>query len=219
VIYSRPVTEPCTVVIGASDFLPGLKERATAVLRAGELLAFSDAESLRALETITRRRPAVVALERLFAVTPRGVALINRIKADPSLRQSEIRVIEHNSDYARVVPRPAATPEPSLDQRGTRRAERVKIADRVKVLVAAKLATLVDLSSVGAQVITSEGMKPNQRVDVALIDSAARITFSATVVWTAFQMSDGEPTFRAGLDFVDADGAAVVAYAQRHKRA
>jgi len=205
-------------VIGASDFLPGLKERATSTHRTGELLAFSDAEPLRALETITRRRPALVALERLFAVTPRGVALINRIKADPSLRHSEIRVIEHNSDYARVVPRPSATPEPSLDQRGTRRAERIAIADRVTVLVASRLATLVDLSRVGAQVITSEGFKPNQRVDVALNDAAVKIAFSATVAWTAFQMSKKEPLFRAGLDFIDADADAVAAYAQRHKR-
>ena len=43
----------------------------------------------------------MVALERLFAATPRGAALINRIKADPALGDTEIRVIAHDSDYSR----------------------------------------------------------------------------------------------------------------------
>ena len=211
------MNDPCTVVIGAEDFLPALKQRASSMNGSGELLAFSDAEPLRALETITKRKPALVALERLFAVTPRGVALINRIKADPTLRQSEIRVLEHNSDYSRVIPRPSAAPEPSLDQRGTRRAPRVRIADAVTVLVDAKLAALVDLSTVGAQVIVSEGLKPNQRADIAFNDAVARLKCEATVVWTSFEESDAGPRFRAGLDFVEPDATALIAYAQRHK--
>jgi len=204
------VNDPCTVVIGAEDFLPALKQRASSMNGSGELLAFSDAEPLRALETIAKRKPALVALERLFA-------LINRIKADPTLRQSEIRVLEHNSDYSRVIPRPSAAPEPSLDRRGTRRAPRVRIADAVTVLVDAKLAALVDLSTVGAQVIVSEGLKPNQRADIAFNDAVARLKCEATVVWTSFEESDAGPRFRAGLDFVEPDAAALNAYAQRHK--
>jgi PilZ domain len=211
------VTDPCTVVIGAEDVLPALKQRAASLNGSGELLAFSDAEPLRALETITKRKPALVALERLFAVTPRGVALINRIKADPSLRASEIRVIEHNSEYSRIVPRPSAAPEPSLDQRGTRRAPRVKIADKVTVIVDANLATLVDLSTVGAQVIAPSGLKPNQRAAIAFNDAVARFKCEATVIWTSFDMAGAEPRFRMGLDFVDPDASAIGAYAQRHK--
>src|SRR3954453_7312550 len=112
--------DTCTVVIGARDVLPGLTERASSMN--GEVLAFADVEALRALEAITKRKPKVVALERLFAITPRGAALINRIKADPTLNLSEIRVLEHNSDYTRVIPRASAAPVPTVDQRGTRRA-------------------------------------------------------------------------------------------------
>ena len=92
------MTDSCTVIIAASDLLATLKERTGDVN--GEVLAFSDSDALRALEVITKRRPRVVALERLFAATPRGAALINRIKADPALVESEIRVMQH--------PRPAA---------------------------------------------------------------------------------------------------------------
>ena len=99
------MAEACTVVIGAAELLPALTERNGAFN--GEVLAFSDHEALLALEEIVRRRPNVVALERQFAATPRGAALINRIKADPDLVDSELRVMAHDSDYARVLPRPA----------------------------------------------------------------------------------------------------------------
>src|SRR5262249_60840699 len=94
------------------------------------------------------------ALEGLFATPPRGAALINRIKADPALGLWEIRVLEHNSVYQRVIPRPLAVvpAEPSVDQRGTRRAPRVRIKERISVVVDGKIAALVDLSTVGAQI-------------------------------------------------------------------
>jgi hypothetical protein len=203
-------------VIGARDSLPGLTERAASIN--GEVLAFADVEALRALEAITKRKPTVVAIERLFAVTPRGAALINRIKSDPSLRLSEIRVLEHNSDYSRVIPRPPAAPAvPTVDQRGTRRAPRVKIRERVTVLVAGQLATLIDLSTVGAQVVSPEKLKPSQTVDVAFSDPVDKVLCRASVVWTAFEMKEAGPRYRAGLDFIEADSASLGAYAERHK--
>jgi hypothetical protein len=211
------VTDPCTIVIGPNDLLPGLKERAGAIN--GEVLAFSDVEALRALAAIAKRKPSVVALERVFAVTPRGAALINRIKADPTLKRSEIRVLEHNSNYSRVIPRPApaGTAAPGLDQRGTRRAPRVRIKEKVTILVDGKPAVLIDLSTVGAQVVSSSALKPNQVVDVALNDPIEKVKFSASVVWTSFEMADTGSRYRAGLDFVDADSGPIGAYAQRHK--
>jgi hypothetical protein len=72
-------------------------------------LTFADNEPLKALDVITRLRPGVVALERLFAATSRGAALINRIKADPALMDAEIRVISVDGTY-RVSPRRPAAP-------------------------------------------------------------------------------------------------------------
>jgi len=224
------------VLIAAPDLLPALKQRTGNVN--GELLAFSDADALRALEVITKRRPRIVAIEKLFAATPRGAALINRIKADPSLVQSEIRVVSSDSEYTRVSPRtpteaapaqtpapgataaPAAAPVPAppLDQRGTRRAPRVKIAAKVDAIVDGNAAALLDLSTVGAQVVAGSGLKPNQRVRVALSDEAGVVRFNATVAWVKFEIvPGGGPRYRAGLDFVDADAAAIDAFCGRHK--
>jgi hypothetical protein len=212
------------VIIAASDLLETLKKRAGDVN--DEVLAFSDSDALRALEVITKRRPRVVALERLFAATPRGAALINRIKADPSLVESEIRVISHDTDYTRVSPRKSTAGAPTrspattapLDQRGTRRAARFKIAPQVDIVVDGNAATLVDLSRVGAQVVTASALNPNQRVRMVLSDQVGAVRFNASVAWAKFEISPAEgPQYRAGLDFVDADGQAVDGFCGRHK--
>ena len=202
--------------MAAADLLPALKDRAAAAN--GELLAFSDADALLAFQTIMQRRPQVVALERMFAVTPRGAALINRIKADPTLRDAEIRVVAHNSDYTRVVPRAAPPGAPALDQRGTRRAARFKIADKVPAVIDGRSGRLIDLSIVGAQIAGIGGLKPNQRVEVGLVDEKANVRFNASVAWTSFETSSlGSPRFRAGFNFEDADPVAVDSFCARHK--
>ena len=106
------------MIVAAADLLPD-PERAHRRRSNGEVLTFTDADALLAFQTIMQRRPKVVALERMFAVTPRGAALINRIKADPTLREAEIRVVAHNSDYtpgraARGAPRRTG-PRPARD--------------------------------------------------------------------------------------------------------
>ena len=72
----------------------------------GDALRFSDAQPLEALAAITQHRPSLVVLERFFAATPRGAALINRIKADPGCANAEIRVLSHTGDYQRVIYKP-----------------------------------------------------------------------------------------------------------------
>ena len=207
----------CNVVIAPQDRLDPLKERTT--VASIEVLAFADTDALRALETIIRRKPEVVSVERLFASSPRGAALINRIKADPKLETSEIRVVAHDSDYSRVSPRRAApAPAQPLDQRGTRRAQRYRMAGSVLVQVDDSRVTLVDLSTVGAQIVSPAKLKPDQKVTMTLRDDVAAVLFSATIVWTSFEIPPGGgPRYRAGVNFEDADGPAVDAFCSRHR--
>lgn len=223
----------CTVLIGGPDVLPALKERASGFK--GELLAFTDADALVALEVITKRRPKVVALEKVFAATPRGTALINRIKADPALEHAEIRVIAHDSDQERVIPRGPAADKggsgggtatatappaaPPLDQRGTRRAPRFKIAGQVDVVIDGNTAVLVDLSSIGAQVVSPVVLKPNQRVRMALADDSGNVRFNAVVAWASFEIPPKMgPRYRAGIAFVDAEAGGVDSFRARHQQ-
>jgi hypothetical protein len=215
--------DSCTVLIGAADLLPALKKRTT---ESGELLTFTDAEALRALDVITKRRPRVVALERLFAATPRGAALINRIKADPALEASEIRVISHDSDRTRISSRrpsadAAETVVPrahALDKRGTRRAPRFKVAGTFGALLDGNPATIIDLSTMGAQVVSSAVLKPNQVVRMGLSDEHDHVRFNAAVAWASFEIPPNSgPRYRAGIKFADADEGAVGGFCQRHK--
>jgi hypothetical protein len=223
-----------TVLIAAPELLPALKARL--VSETQELLAFTDAEALRALEVITTRRPPLVLLERKLGSSPRGAALINRIRADAALADTEIRVLSHEGDYTRVLPRgvvaasagkpafgaampalAARTPAP-LDYHGTRRAARCRMAPELEVVVDGNPATLVDLSMAGAQVVSATILRPNQRVRIALADDTGTLRFSAAVAWAAFELPPKTaPQYRAGLEFVDGDPDALDAFCGRHR--
>jgi hypothetical protein len=106
----------------------------------------------------------------------------------------------------------------ALDLRGTRRAPRVDIADGVEVLVDGNPASLVDLSAVGAQVISLTILKPNQRVRVVLPESGRPIRLSAAVAWAAFEMPKAGPRYRAGLEFFDGDADVLGRFIDANKR-
>jgi PilZ domain-containing protein len=217
-----------TVVIAPSEHLQALMARDDFSGAQG----FPAQEALRALEVITRKRPDVVALERAFAATTRGAALINRIKADPKLATCEIRIVAHDSDQSRVpvsapapvadeaaaiaAPPPAAAP---LDQRGTRRAPRVRIVEGVDVVLDGNVAALIDLSVIGAQVVSPTILKPNQRVRVSMGEGNKALRFIAAVAWASFELAKTGPRYRAGLEFFDADADAIQQFCDAKKRA
>jgi hypothetical protein len=214
------VSQRCTVLIAGVDLLPALEARTAA--DADKVLAFTDADALRALDAITEHRPSLVALEQKFAATPRGAALINRIKADPLLVDTSIRVVSA-SDETVLRPEPAPTssvaaaptPRAPLDH-GTRRAARVAMASGTDILVDGNPAALVDLSAVGAQVLSPTILKPNQRVRVTFSDEDGTWRANGTIAWAEFEIP---PRYRAGIEFADADRAALEAYARRHQTA
>jgi PilZ domain-containing protein len=236
------------VVIAASNLMPSLRER---LADDGELVVFPDTEPIQALQAILEHRPSLIVLERLFAATPRGAALINRIKNDPQLGHAEVRVMSHSGDYLRVVskpsgsaPPPAAAPEsaaasegtavateaPStaavaeppprpLDWHGTRRAPRHRIRPGVEIQLDGNPAQVVDLSQVGAQVISQTILRPNQKVRVSVPNDDFVMRFRGSIAWAKFELPDpsAPPRYRAGVEFADADAQAVEAYCQKNK--
>ena len=234
---------PSTIVIGPVEHLPALQARGIE----GQTRAFEDTDALGALDAITKDRPDVVLIERGFADTPRGAALVKRIKADPALTACSIRVVGPDgrdpgrgdtsspvlghgaignsapavapastrpSPAAALAAAPSTTPatEEKLDQRGTRRAPRTTMPDGVDVQIDGNAATLIDLSSLGAQVVSPTSLKPSQRIRLVLPDPTQPARCRSAVVWAAFEIPKGLARYRAGIEFVDADQTLVARF-------
>jgi len=193
------------------------------------------------------QQPGLVILERLFAATPRGAALINRIKSDPQLAHTEVRVMSHTGDYTRQVVKPTATKTPAaaaaatagasaaphssagavateeapkaLDWHGTRRAPRFRIRTGVEVQLDGNPASVVDLSTVGAQVISPTVLRPNQKVRITLPNDEFLLRFRGAVAWAKFELpkSTNAPQYRAGVEFTDGDAAAIDSVITRNR--
>jgi hypothetical protein len=232
------VAVPAIVLIGPADALGVLREQVTA---GGPPQTFTDHQIREAVEYIARYKPACVAIDEQFAVSPRGEALVGRIMDDPSLSQCEIRILarapkgEHGqsrkksgSGLAAAVPggAPAAAEavavSAELDRRGTRRAERVRILEGVSVTVDGNPAELIDLSPVGAQVVSKMILRPNQRVRLQLLEGQPEprraVRCSGSVVWASFEMPAGKPPrYRAGLKLSGTEIDAVRSFADRFR--
>ncbi len=211
---------PATVLIAAPEHLATLKKLGGF----DDVLTFDDSDALQALDEITRRLPTLVVLEHGFAGSSRGGALMTRLRADPALTGCEIRVLAADgrvtAAMAQAAPTgavPVAAAAAPLDQRGTRRAPRFRMAPGIEVMVDGKPATLVDLSVVGAHVVSPTILKPNQRVRVSLPDVVRPLRFSGGIAWAAFEMPKAGPRYRAGIEFFDADPDGVGRFLQLHK--
>jgi hypothetical protein len=207
--------------------LPGLQERLDP---SAEIQTFTESEALEALDHIIRTKPALVAMHDEFSDSSRGQALINRIKDDATLKDVEVRVMAKNAAQNRVAVKrgthggattAVAEDEPkALDKKGTRRAPRIRIKDGVEVAVDGNPAALVDLSTVGAQVVSQTVLKPNQRVRVSMGDGKTAVKCAGSIAWAAFEMPKGMPTrYRAGIDWgITPEGPNVDAFSKKHKK-
>lgn len=212
------------VLIAAPELIPALRERIGGV--DDDLLTFADSEPVLALEAICADHPQIIALERLFAASPRGAALITRIKADPALDAVEIRILSHDSDYARVSPRsPRTVPAPrlppprrsSLDT-GTRRATRVRLHEGVTMMIENRPAMVVDLSELGAQVVARSPLKPKQEVRALLDPGGIELDLQGMVVWVRIETTRGKQANRAGIEFIAPDRPALARFCNEHGR-
>jgi hypothetical protein len=228
------------VLIGPTEALPALRAQLADVTTS--LQMFTDHEVREAVEYIATTRPAIVAVEEVFAVSPRGEALVGRIMDDPGLSSCEIRILalgatigdkNRRKSGTGIAPAVAVAPEPAagggtqaprkvFDRRGTRRAERFRMLQGVSVTVDGNPAELVDLSTAGAQVLSRIILRPNQRVRIQLPEGHAEarrvLRCAGSVVWASFEMPPGQPPrYRAGLKLSGVEIDALQNFADRHR--
>jgi hypothetical protein len=117
-----------------------------------------------------------------------------------------------------VVASPAPPARP-LDWHGTRRAPRVRLRHGVEIQLDGNPARVVDLSAFGAQVISATILRPNQKVRVSIPGDEFVMRFRGSVAWAMFELAGrgNPPHYRAGVEFIDADAAALERFGQTHR--
>lgn len=204
-------------------------ETALPAATGGCLLSFTDDEVPAAVEAVVDSPPAAVVLERSFAASPRGGALVNRLRLDPNLRDTEIQVVDPEGDPTpvRTLPPQAIIPSAAgagpdltpLDYRGTRQTGRIAFDLGVLVKVDGDPATVVDMSPQGTQVLIAQPLRPDQQVRVWSERSHPAFRCRASVVWVQYELHAGSGGYyRAGLQFIDASGETIDAFCAERAR-
>jgi hypothetical protein len=101
----------------------------------------------------------------------------------------------------------------------TRRAPRFLVRNPLEVAVESGHANLVDMSVLGAQIVSLPVLRPKQKIKVDLTDMDAKtLSVFAHVAWSMFEKppQQAEPHYRVGLEFTGAAQQVLEQYRQRH---
>lgn len=216
------MSKDVTILIAEPQLLTTLRNE---VKVTGTPLFFSASNLASALESIRALHPHIVALESTFAGTDKGRAFIDRLNV-PALAASEIQLVSHAGGRWTLAPlgaKPAAA-GPSQATRAqaaldTRRAPRFPVFNPAEAVINGKPTNLVDISVLGAQVVSDPVLRPQQKIKVALSDVEETILrFTAHVAWSVFEKPRPEkaPHYRAGMEFDNVTAQALEEYCQRH---
>jgi len=205
-----------TIVIGDATRMPAIRD---GLRLPGRALPFTDSNLASALESIRAHQPQLIVVDALFAQTPQGLAFIERVE-QMAIARSEIRLIARVDGNWTTSPRtaPLGVAEVALTGLNTRRAPRFLVRDPLKAIVESSSANLVDLSILGAQVVSQPALRPNQKVKVAIPDIENTLRVTAHVAWSIFEKpkTTVEAYYRAGIEFTDAAQQALEDFCRRH---
>ena len=129
-------------------------------------------------------------------------------------------IAEILTDHVRQRVRPrgtasaAASPSPSPE----RQARRVKVKDAINVAVDGAQGTLVDLSVLGAQVLSSRAIQPSRSVRLMLPNDSGGLSCEARVVWVLVEQTpdNHHERYRAGVQFTHVNAPELEAFFSQH---
>jgi hypothetical protein len=151
-----------------------------------------------------------------WAAVPRG-NLRGRIQSPRvAVPAPEPRIVKPSPDAVGAVTNAAAVPPAEIVS--TRRAPRFLVRDKIDVVVESGHASLVDMSVLGAQIVSVPALRPKQKIKVDLTDAEKTLSVFAHVAWSMFEKppAQAEPHYRVGLEFTGAAQQALEKYRQRH---
>lgn len=212
---------PSVIVIARSEQAAGLRKRLGS--ESGVAL-YSESESLKALEAILAGPPKILALDRSFVATARAAALVARVKSEPTLRSTDVRVLAEDEMHlpvlfnSRVPGFEGALVRASypLDYCGTRRAPRFITAGRVNVVVNGKGGRLINVSCIGAQLAAALRLRPEEPVRISLTDAQGEVKLKGVIAWSVVEPVNGQICYRAGVEFVEPDSMTLETFCSRN---
>lgn len=100
----------------------------------------------------------------------------------------------------------------------SRQARRVKINSSTEVLVDGVASTPVDVSALGAQIISPAAMRPNRCVRIQLPNGGNRLNCEGRIVWAQLDSAraDAPATYRAGVCFVGINLSAITTFVSQY---
>jgi hypothetical protein len=204
----------------------------------GRVLHFTPGNLSGALDSIRTYRPKLVAVDALWAQTLSGAAFIERVE-QLRIVEVEIRLVARLEGrwvttplrvssgagatvlVAAAPPSIVVAPDPAIAAAqaaaaSTRRVPRFLVRDPLHAVVESGAASLVDISVLGAQVVSKPVLRPNQKIKIALPDTGDMLHVMALVAWSRFEKPHVDAQYRAGLEFTGAAQQALEDYRLRH---
>jgi chromosome segregation ATPase len=130
----------------------------------------------------------------------------------------EIEAMEPDEPIVASKPSREAHTAPAASFSPSRVASRHGFREPLEVKLDGQTALLIDISTSGAQVLSSGTLKPNKPVKMLLPSTGAILLCQAKIVWSRFEPpTPGKPMrYRAGMVFTQADAAGLQGFITRH---
>jgi hypothetical protein len=152
-----------------------------------------------------------------WSAVPRGSARAKIQSTRPAVTAPQPRIEKPSPQAVAAVSNTAAAAA-QTEIVSTRRAPRFMVRNPTDVMVESGHASLVDMSVLGAQIVSVPALRPKQKIKVDLTDENKTLSVIAHVAWSMFEKppSQAEPHYRVGLEFTGAAQQALEKYRQRH---
>jgi len=197
---NTPMPTDATVLIASATRIPDMRKDTPI---AGAVLYFSDSNLAAALESIRAMDPKVVALESQFVDSSEGRAFIHRLRT-LELSASAIRRLSRIDGDWSTGPIDGADAGAAAVVVNTRRTPRFLVLEPLSATVDGNSMSFIDLSVLGAQIISEPVLRPRQRIKLTLANGDhGDIRFGAYVAWSHFEKGKEAPAphYRAGVAF------------------
>jgi len=159
----------------------------------------------------------IVQLEGRWVTTPRNNGALAAAAQPAVVAPPPPPLVAPPQQMVAPVSLPAAV-SAQIAVVNTRRAPRFLVRNPLEAVVESGRASLIDLSCLGAQILSQPTLRPNQKIKIGLPDTDDVLNLVGQVAWSTFEMapSASQPHYRAGVEFTDAAKQALDEYRKRH---